>query len=148
MKRYVVGFMFDTQKEFVALIEKARPAWQKGKFNGIGGHIENGESPDQAVRREFLEETGVYHDQWELFAHLTCGDDAEIYFYRTFCDDIFAIRCVTDEPVAAWALRSLPQPLLPNLNWLIPMAKHEEPAGTPYTGIPYKISERLGRARI
>ena len=37
---YVVGFAFDKKRENVALIQKNRPPWQKGKLNGIGGHIE------------------------------------------------------------------------------------------------------------
>jgi hypothetical protein len=35
-KRYVLGFMFD-QHDNVLLVEKSKPAWQAGKYNGIGG---------------------------------------------------------------------------------------------------------------
>ena len=56
MKKYVVGFLFQGDK--VALIQKNRPAWQKGKLNGIGGHIEENETPLSTVDREFFEELG------------------------------------------------------------------------------------------
>ena len=39
MTEYVVGFMLSIDGEDVALIRKERPAWQKGRLNGIGGHI-------------------------------------------------------------------------------------------------------------
>ena len=59
MKRYVIGFMFDNSMENVCLIQKNRPGWQAGKLNGVGGHIEPGEFPIDAMVREFCEETGV-----------------------------------------------------------------------------------------
>lgn len=31
----------------------------KGKWNGLGGKLEKGESPDECVRREFKEESGL-----------------------------------------------------------------------------------------
>ena len=37
MTKYVVGFMFSPDKQFVALIRKNRPEWQAGKLNGIAG---------------------------------------------------------------------------------------------------------------
>lgn len=40
---YTIGFI--TCGEKVLLMQKNRPAWQKGKFNGIGGKINKGESP-------------------------------------------------------------------------------------------------------
>ena len=58
MKRYVVGFMFDDEVQNVCMIIKNRPEWQCGLLNGIGGKIEDGESPLEAMVREFSEETG------------------------------------------------------------------------------------------
>jgi 8-oxo-dGTP pyrophosphatase MutT (NUDIX family) len=55
--RYVLGFVFSQACDRVLLIWKNRPAWQKDKLNGIGGKIEAGETPKQAMEREFTEET-------------------------------------------------------------------------------------------
>ena len=67
-RAYVVGYMFNPEKTAVALIEKQKPAWQRGKFNGIGGHIEADETPEAAMSREFEEEAGVFvhPDDWLL----------------------------------------------------------------------------------
>lgn len=59
MKRYVIGFMFDYNIQNVVLIEKNRPAWQAGRLNGVGGHIEKYEKPIDAMIREFYEETNT-----------------------------------------------------------------------------------------
>jgi 8-oxo-dGTP diphosphatase len=58
MKHYVLGFAFDKDRR-LALIKKQRPDWQKGRWNGIGGHIEENETSRGAMSREFFEETGV-----------------------------------------------------------------------------------------
>lgn len=55
---YVLGFMFNLAESKVLLVWKNRPAWQAGKLNGVGGKIEEGETPIQAMNREFAEETG------------------------------------------------------------------------------------------
>src|SRR4051812_33742321 len=57
-KEYVCGFMFNSdaltsKKGAVALILKVKPDWQKGKHNGIGGHIEwSDHNPLAAMVRE------------------------------------------------------------------------------------------------
>jgi 8-oxo-dGTP diphosphatase len=53
MIEYVVGFLFNESLDQIALIRKEKPDWQRGKINGIGGKIEENESPEQAMRREF-----------------------------------------------------------------------------------------------
>lgn len=55
--RYVLGLLFSEDASRVLLVWKNRPAWQNGKLNGIGGKIEPGETPLQAMDREFVEET-------------------------------------------------------------------------------------------
>lgn len=54
----VLGFV--TFGNFVLLIKKDHPADQVGKMNGIGGHVEEGESPLEAMRREATEEAGDF----------------------------------------------------------------------------------------
>mgnify|MGYP001571225688 CR=1 FL=1 len=57
---YVLGFLFERQGRLVWLIKKARgPAHLIGKYNGIGGKVEPGENPEEAMRREAREEIDV-----------------------------------------------------------------------------------------
>src|SRR5690242_7587733 len=57
-KHYTVGFFFNEDLSKVLLIRKAKPPWQAGRLNGIGGSFEGTESPEKCMDREFLEETG------------------------------------------------------------------------------------------
>lgn len=57
MKLYTLTFAF--HDKYVLLIRKAKPDWQAGLLNGIGGKVEFGEGILQATRREFYEETGL-----------------------------------------------------------------------------------------
>ncbi len=129
---YVVGFAFDEgpyQYRIggeVALIRKARPDWQRGCLNGIGGHIEEGESSHEAMVREFKEETDVEIVDWNLFAKLQ-GKDWSVDFYRAFGIDLTTLKTVTDEEVLVYPVDRLPAKVLPNLRWLIPLALDSEP---------------------
>ena len=97
-----VGFLFSENMLDVLLIEKQRPEWQKGKFNGIGGRMEVGESPVGCLVREFREETGVLldKDSWTQF-HMQrqMQSGASLYFYYAVrpIDVLHAARDVTDE---------------------------------------------------
>ena len=120
---YVVGFMFDTEGESVALIEKNRPSWQKGKLNGIGGHIEPGESPIDAMVREFREETG--HDSssfpWGKFATLS-GDQYVVHFF-TSIGPVRSLQTTTDERVSVYNKNCVTiDNAVPNLTYLLPLA--------------------------
>jgi 8-oxo-dGTP pyrophosphatase MutT (NUDIX family) len=100
-KQYVLGFMFSQDLRTVVLIEKQRPAWQKGKWNGVGGLVED-EVLRDAMAREFAEETGVKTDpdMWTMFARMKFKD------HDVFCFAIRgnpnAARTRTDEKVEVW----------------------------------------------
>ncbi len=52
---FTVGFL--TLADQVLLLHRKKSP-NKGKWNGVGGHIETGESPYDCMQREIMEETG------------------------------------------------------------------------------------------
>ncbi len=80
MIRYVCGFLFSLGSG-VVLIEKRKPSWQAGRLNGVGGKIEPGETPLQAMVREFEEEAGLHVDGWRQFCVLSGGGFEVTFFF-------------------------------------------------------------------
>jgi 8-oxo-dGTP diphosphatase len=122
MNRYVVGFLFNNRSE-VCLIEKKRPEWQRGRLNGVGGHIEKDESPEEAIIREFYEETGAHVQKWRRFCFIH-GSEYELYCFTSKKDNVHT-QTTTDEEVCWYPADALPPNALPNLLWLIPMANYK-----------------------
>ena len=126
--RYVLGFLFNDDLSSVLLIEKKRPTWQAGKLNGIGGHIEEGEAADQAMRREFLEETGVDVGSWRQFLELTDENHFHIACYFAVSNEdegneFELARSMTDERVVIAHCEELSdENTVPNVRWMVPMA--------------------------
>lgn len=142
IKKYVVGFVFDLRMEhggskqapptMVLLIRKAKPAWQAGHLNGIGGKVEAGETFPQAMAREAREEsTGpsasnlidVSAESWRHFATLTGSEvynpsaslpagvreEFEIAMFCTFVDGVVMERAaiataINQEPLVLLSL--------------------------------------------
>ena len=137
MQTYACGFLFSPDRQRVLLIRKRRPAWQAGKLNGVGGKIERGESPAEAMRREFREEAGLDVRDWQEILTLSGGDDAGSgiawrgHFFRAF-GDIDAARAMTDETLELHAVAALPRDTIPNLHWMIPLMLDDEPISGAY----------------
>jgi len=129
MKSYVLGFLFSKNKEIVWLIEKNKPEWQMGLINGIGGKIEYDELPSDAMKREFNEEAGLIIDDWKQYAVFTDKRGYEVYCYYALSDE--RAKTMTDEKIWRYYTNSLPLTMIPNLNWLIPMALSFENGETP-----------------
>lgn len=95
--KYTVGFVFDFTTQNVLLLEKTKPEWQKGFLNGVGGKIENGETPINAMSREFAEETGVdYFLPWG-FKTLLTGKFFDLYVYCAY-DSVEDIMSLDQKP--------------------------------------------------
>ena len=120
---YVVGFLF--HEDVVALITKARPAWQRGLLNGVGGHVEPEESIHTAMMREFEEETRVVISDWQHFATLRFGfPDDLVYFFRSHAKMRHTFTSLAGEPVEWYPIQSLlfRPDINPHLKYLIPLA--------------------------
>lgn len=144
---YTCGFAVSSNGYSVLLIQKNRgPSFNVGKWNGIGGKIEVGETPRGCMAREFKEECGIetLPEQWTCFhqeAHLARAEQTlnpRIYFMTTMLeDDVFATyRSTTDEPVEEWFInewRMRPEetstPKVYNLMYLLQMVScwHQHP---------------------
>lgn len=140
--QYVVGFLINKELRTVALVRKLRPNWQKGRLNGIGGKIEPGELPLEAMRREFREETGYDSIAWKHFCTLEGEHDPRVidpdadwrvYLYYEFTDTqlSYLIHQATDEEIVIRSIDvvtglHVTSDCLPNLTWLIPMALNME----------------------
>ena len=87
MIEYALGFAFcGGDKPFVLLQEKLNSEIPSlnGTWNGIGGKIEIGETPLEAMERESDEETGIYGVKWEYF----CTSRGNGYTIHVFwCSD-------------------------------------------------------------
>lgn len=120
-QEYVAGLLFRGDKREVALIEKRRPEWQRGKLNGIGGKVEPGEEPLQAMHREFREEAGGHVCDWMQFA--VARGSAWIVHWFVCCDDTATLKQITDETVDWYATDEVPiLPTVEHLCYLVPLA--------------------------
>lgn len=127
--KYVVGFMFNKPMTEVALIKKRKPAWQAGKLNGIGGHVENRESARQAMSREFIEEAGIFIDSnsWQKFCIMDgINNDLTKFnlevFFKT--GNLRQLISVTDEKIKILPVEEVltGRKTIGNVPWLVALA--------------------------
>lgn len=101
MKKYVVGLVVD-EFNYVVLVRKNRPDWQVGKLNGVGGHIEEGETPYEAMVRECTEECGLVLHNWLQLGTITDNTNYIVYYYVAETSDIRKAETKTDEEIEIW----------------------------------------------
>ncbi|WDP84398.1 MAG: NUDIX domain-containing protein [Desulfobacter sp.] len=128
MDKFVVGFGFTIDEEQtdsrVLLVKKNRPAWQKGRLNGIGGKIEAKESPQAAMARECLEETGL-ELTWTLRGLLRGtnidGRAFECHLFYAYSNDLLNFQQREDEPIGLYRPEELStHQIVDSLDFLIP----------------------------
>lgn len=75
----------------------------KDKWIGIGGHLENGESPEEGIQREVTEETGLRLLQYQYRGIITFVYNQQTEYMHLFTSNSFEgtlIDC--DEGELAW----------------------------------------------
>ena len=80
------------------LISKKRPTWQAGMLNGIGGKIEPGENPLQAMIRECKEECNLDIEDWVVLKTVSFGKDETLTYFKAY-SDMKGWKSLTDEEV-------------------------------------------------
>lgn len=80
----------------------------KGKWIGVGGHFEDGESPEECLIREVLEETGLKLTSYKFRAIITFLYDKDIteYMHLYTADEFFGEMIECDEGNLSWVPKS------------------------------------------
>jgi 8-oxo-dGTP diphosphatase len=128
---YVAGLLMTEDCRYVVLIRKAKPEWQRGRLNGVGGKIESGDQTSVAAMvREFREETGltVKAERWQRFATVA-GAWGSVKFFRAFghIEELMQAKTTAPDEGAVglfWIDDALLAECLPNLSWLLPLARY------------------------
>lgn len=124
MKAYTLGILFSDDLNQVLLIEKQRPDWQKGLYNFPGGHIEEGETALNCIKREFKEETNLEIKDWLYIGKIVNKDNYFVDVFTSIHNTDEIGQKMTDE-CPEWVECDSPDvPMISNLYWLIPFAKN------------------------
>ena len=125
---YVLGFAFSEDLSKVVLIKKARPAWQAGKLNGVGGKVEKDETLQDAMTREFREEAGVEIKSWKKLGVMS-GDNWEVWVFASYHNNLKKVLSQTDEMVGVYHVPSIiagNYETISNLPWLLTVALDQD----------------------
>lgn len=120
MKHYTLGFAIICGE--VLLIEKKTgPPWMIGKYNGLGGGIEDGETPQECMHREFLEEAAVSIavPKKENFTFLSAG--GTVFVFRLDVGIQFAVDDIDEGHLEWFDMGHLPVNACDNIRWMIPL---------------------------
>lgn len=135
MKTFVAVLAFNGMGTHVAMVKKnSKFAHLAGKLNGIGGHVELGESPIGAALREFHEETGVsiLKDNMIGFEvqrfEILMPHEHHIYWYTCYLPHDHSLPAVNDAGEELhmvprdWVKPGLDSMYCPNIGYLVPKA--------------------------
>ena len=93
MKLATLCYVIDKKQDTVLMIHRVKKAndYHQGKWNGLGGKFEFGESPEDCASREIREESGLIVKNLKLKGFITFPlfDDVEDWYVFLFTSDEF-----------------------------------------------------------
>ncbi len=103
MDRTVLAYIKKDNSFLMLFRNKKKHDINKGKWVGIGGHIEEGETKEQALLREIKEETGLDVIHYEYRGELLfVNNDFEEVMYLYLVDEVSGEIISCDEGELAW----------------------------------------------
>mgnify|MGYP001606962387 CR=1 FL=1 len=126
-RAFVLALLFTKDRQRVALMRRTRPAWQAGRVNALGGKVLEGETAAEAACREVREEAGVDVEEWR---EVLVWEDREyrMHVLRAVSDRAAMVRTMEDQEVFLADVAALPNEVIGNLKWLVPLALDEDVA--------------------
>jgi 8-oxo-dGTP diphosphatase len=118
---FVLALLYSADRRQVVLMRRTRPPWQAGRVNALGGRVLEGESTEMTASREVREECGVDVSEWR---EVLVWEDAEyrMHVMRGVSDHACAARTLEDQEVFLADVNALPDNVIDNLRWLVPLA--------------------------
>jgi 8-oxo-dGTP diphosphatase len=132
-----LSFLLHQDQILLIRIAEDRGSWG-GKYNGVGGHIERGENPLSAARREILEETGTIPVSLDLCGVVMIDTQVvpgiSLYVYVGEIDHPSPLQA-TDEGTLDWVSLSevYDLPLVEDLPILLPKALEADRIKKPFS---------------
>ena len=108
--QYVMGLIFDTTDR-ILLIKKKRPSHQVGKWNGLGGKVEDNETITRAMTREAKEEADldIPESSWTLMYSGSQPSGSLFVFITYISPEIMdSAKQMTDEIISVFPISELP----------------------------------------
>jgi len=105
MKTYCLGFVVNPEQSEVALLHKrSSDLFNPSAWNGVGGKVEEGETPLQAIARETHEETAlrVPPDRWRNLGVISDGQTFAVHVFAAV-SNLDGLFTNTDEVVARFS---------------------------------------------
>lgn len=139
---YTIGALFNYDLNRILLIQKNKPAWQRGLLNLPGGKLERKlllfkESPEKCAAREFQEETGLIipASQWLHIGDIVNTSKKEkayvvhVLTHRLPSNDLPSTLQNTNEPTSWFPVNHYPSNIISNVPWLVMFARNYHQQG-------------------